>query len=131
MKTPSIIALFLLAALGVAPARDVTFHWDANPPDEEVTRYRLYLYDAETDAWIPVQDAADDPATPELDPPLTLRLPAFPDAETRVRLTAINVHGLESPPSEEILVRMPPGRPTGLRYTVQLTGELTLTPVPE
>lgn len=127
MKTLAFLLVLLTAQL--ASALDVTFAWDQNP-EPDVTRYRLYLYDAGTDAWIPLQDVADDPATPANDTPLTLRIPAFPDVESRVRLTAINEAGLESLPSAELIVKLPPSAPTGLRYTIQLTGEITLTPAP-
>jgi hypothetical protein len=125
----AIAALLLFAFAISAQALDVTFAWDANP-ESDVVRYRLYLYDDATTAWIPVQDAADDPATPANDTPLTMRLPAFPDVESRVRLTAINSAGLESLPSNELVVKIPPSAPQGLRYTIQLTGEITLTPAP-
>lgn len=128
MKTICTIVLLAISALR-ASAIDVTLAWDQNP-EPDVTRYVIEIYDAPTDAWVELGQVNDPTATPENDTPTQIRFQAFPDAESRVRCYAVNSAGLRSLPSSELVIKMPPSAPTGLRYTIQLSGEITLTPAP-
>jgi hypothetical protein len=52
--------------------------------------------------------------------PTQLRVPDFPNGETRIRAFAINIHG-ESDPSQELTIPPVPSAPQGLRYTITLS----------
>src|SRR6478752_315267 len=104
----------LLLSTGLAWARDVTFAWDPNPAAENVTEYRLERWDG--DRWEVMGRVID------LGPGLAtqLRVPDFPNGETKIRAFALNVHG-ESDPSQELTIPSVPSKPEGLRYTITLS----------
>lgn len=113
MKT----TLILLLTACLAHARPATFEWEANPPADKVTSYRLERWDGA--AWVSMGTTLDNPATPEPDAPLQLVVPDFPDAETRVRAFAINIAS-ESLPSDELTVPKRPGPPGKLRIKIAI-----------
>lgn len=102
--------LFLFLALP-ALGRDVTFAWDANPPAENVTAYRIEVL-SPAGEWESVGSTTA----------MTLDVVGFPDVETHVRAIAMNAVGLESAPSDVLIVPPTPTAPAGLR--------ITLTPKP-
>jgi hypothetical protein len=122
------ICIGILLCASVSAAREVKFAWDRNP-EPDVTSYRLYLFNESTGGFDQVASVADDPATPANDTPITMTVPDFPEVESRVMLTAVNTAGLESLPSNEVIVKVPPGAPKGLKYSVKITAEITITPV--
>lgn len=91
------IAIILLILTLTAPAREVSVEWE------------------------PLATATDNPATPLPDVPVTLRLPAFPDAATTLRIIAISAAG-ESLPSNTLTIPAIPGTPGGLKFSITLTG---------
>jgi hypothetical protein len=106
-----IILALLLASSPIATARDLTFAWDPNPPEELVANYDLEIFDEGQQGWI----------SAGLSTTTTLAVPTFPDVVTRCRVSAINTLGLRSLPGAELVIPADgdiPSSPVGLRATL-------------
>lgn len=104
MKTLSSL-LFLLLLSTSCFARDVTISWDANPPEDNVTEYRVYLEDKAIVGKFDVIATVSD-----LSAVITI-----PNGLQTVFVTAFN--GLESLPSDSLNIPNKPGKPTNLKIT--------------
>lgn len=106
-----LILSILLASSSIAAARDLTFAWDANPPEELIAIYDFEIYDEAQDEWVSLGQSAT----------TSLAVVAFPDGMTRCRVSAINTLGVRGLPSSELVIPAEgslPSPPTGLRATV-------------
>ena len=109
---PVLALVLVLLAQAVAGAREVTFAWDPNP-EPDIAGYRLFIH-REGTGWEVLRTL---PGTGT-----ETTVPDFPEEAAWVHLTALNSAGLESLPSEFLLVpkrpilpeAAPPGAPGGL-----------------
>jgi len=99
MKTLLILLFFAVPCLG----REVTIAWDANPPEENVTEYRVYIEDKTAPGKYDILTTVSS----------TTALIDIPNGLQTVRVTAFN--GLESLPSDPLQIPNRPGKPQRLR----------------
>lgn len=117
MKKLLVIALLMLAAT----ARGVILEWDANPPDEAVVGYRVYVGTSER-AYVNFFPAAGTA--------LYIDNAALSFGTNYFAVTALNADGLESPYSEEVSwvrVRPLPTAPLRLRIREGTNGTVSLS----
>ncbi|MFK5173407.1 hypothetical protein ACI3QN_12910, partial [Propionibacterium freudenreichii] len=72
-----LLALILNACTIVpSEAVEATFQWDRNP-EEDVSSYRIEIYNDKTSTWFTLGTTDDNPTTALIDPPVILVVPNF------------------------------------------------------
>tara|TARA_R110000868_G_scaffold269708_2_gene529112 strand:+ start:2476 stop:2865 length:390 start_codon:yes stop_codon:yes gene_type:complete len=110
-----LVAALSLAVASAAQALSINISWDPNPETDYVTSYVIYIDRT--------QDGADNYVELLTVPARSAGLPVLIDIDSgnvAIVVTAKNVAGLESLPSDRLWIPGVPGKPTGVKVLPQI-----------
>ncbi|MGB0993893.1 MAG: hypothetical protein ACPG32_15665 [Akkermansiaceae bacterium] len=124
MKT-ILLLITTLATIALATAREVNIAWNPNPPEEQVTAYRVYIRDSADPEKFNVHQQID--IAPGED---TIGTIVLPNSDTAIVLTAVNSAGLESEPSAVLEIPAAPSEVIGLELGNNAKVTITIEATP-